>query len=41
MKWAYQYLRDGATPFPYTGDMGSGNRSFTIDFERDTFTQNP
>lgn len=35
-KWAYQYLRDGAAPFPYTGDMGSGNHSFTIDFERDT-----
>ena len=36
VKWAYQYLRDGAAPFPYTGSMGSDSRRFTIDFERDT-----
>ena len=36
VKWAYQYLRDGAAPFPFAGDMGSDNYRFTIDFERDT-----
>lgn len=36
VKWAYQYLQDGAAPFPFTGDMGSDNYEFTIDFERDT-----
>ena len=35
VKWMYQYLRDGATPFPFTGDMGSEEYTFTIDFERD------
>ena len=35
-KWAAQYLKDGATPFPFAGDMGSDNYRFTIDFERDT-----
>ena len=36
VKWAYQYLKDGAAPFPFAGDMGSDNRQFTIDFQRDT-----
>ena len=35
-KWAAQYLKDGAAPFPYTGDMGSDSYQFTIDFQRDT-----
>ena len=34
VKWAYQYLRDGAAPFPFAGDMGD-NYQFTINFERD------
>ena len=36
VKWAYQYLKDGAAPFPFAGDMGSDNRQFTINFQRDT-----
>ena len=36
VKWAYQYLKDGAAPFPFAGDMGSDSYRFTIDFERDT-----
>lgn len=35
VKWIYQYLKDGATPFPFIGDMGSEEYTFTIDFERD------
>ena len=35
-KWAAQYLKGGAAPFPFVGDMGSDNYRFTIDFERDT-----
>ena len=31
----YQFLKDGAAPFPFAGDMGSEEYSFTIDFERD------
>lgn len=33
--WAYQYLKDGAAPFPFAGSMGDSYR-FTIDFQRDT-----
>lgn len=36
VKWAYQYLKDGAAPFPFAGDMGSDSYEFTIDFQRDT-----
>lgn len=36
VKWAYQYLKDGAAPFPFAGSMGSGSYKFTIDFQRDT-----
>ena len=36
VKWAYQYLKDGAAPFPFAGDMGSDSRRVTINFERDT-----
>ena len=36
VKWAYQYLKDGAAPFPFVGDMGSDSYRFTIDFQRDT-----
>jgi hypothetical protein len=36
VKWAYQYLKDGTAPFPFSGDMGSDNYQFTIDFQRDT-----
>ena len=36
VKWAYQYLKDGAAPFPFAGDMGSDSYQFTVDFERDT-----
>ena len=36
VKWAYQYLKDGAAPFPFVGDMGSDSYQFTIDFQRDT-----
>ena len=36
VKWAYQYLKDGAAPFPFVGDMGSDSYQFTVDFERDT-----
>lgn len=36
VKWAYQYLKDGAAPFPFVGDMGSDSHRFTIDFQRDT-----
>lgn len=35
VKWVYQFLKDGAAPFPLTGDMGSEEYTFTIDFERD------
>lgn len=35
VKWVYQFLKAGAAPFPCAGDMGSGEYSFTIDFERD------
>ena len=35
VKWVYQFLKDGAAPFPFAGDMGSEEYSFTIDFERD------
>ena len=35
-KWAAQYLKGGAAPFPFAGDMGSDNYRFAIDFERDT-----
>ena len=37
VKWAYQYLKDGAAPFPFAGSMGSDSYQFTVDFERDTF----
>ena len=33
--WIYQFLKDGAVPVPFAGDMGSEPYSFTIDFERD------
>ncbi|NBI09692.1 hypothetical protein D1641_06635 [Colidextribacter sp. OB.20] len=36
VKWAYQYLKDGAAPFPFAGDMGSDSYQFTVNFERDT-----
>ena len=36
VKWAYQYLKDGAAPFPFAGSMGSDSYQFTVDFERDT-----
>ena len=36
VKWAYQYLKDGTTSFPFVGDMGSDSRRVTINFERDT-----
>ena len=36
VKWAYQYLKDGAAPFPFAGDMGSDSYQFTVDFKRDT-----
>lgn len=36
VKWAYQYLKDGAAPFPFAGDMGSDSYQFIIDFQRDT-----
>ena len=32
VKWVYQFLKDGAAPFPFAGDMGSEEYSFTIDF---------
>ena len=35
VKWIYQYLKDGAAPFPLHGDMGSEEYSFAIDFEKD------
>lgn len=35
VKWVYQFLKDEAVPFPFTGDMRSEEYSFTIDFERD------
>ena len=35
VKWIYQYLKDDTTPFPFTGDMGSEEYTFTIDFEKD------
>ena len=28
-------MKDGAAPFPFAGDMGSEEYSFTIDFEKD------
>ena len=34
VKWAYQYLKDGAAPFPFVGNMGSDSYRFTIDFQR-------
>ena len=34
VKWVYQFLKDGAAPFPFTGDMGSEEYKFTIDFEK-------
>ena len=37
VKWAYQYLKDGAAPFPFAGSMGSDSYQFTVDFKRDTF----
>ena len=36
VKWAYQYLKDGAASFPFAGSMGSDRYQFTIDFQRDT-----
>lgn len=36
VKWAYQYLKDGAAPFPFAGNMGSDSRRVIINFERDT-----
>ena len=30
-----KFLKDGAAPFPFAGDMGSEEYTFTIDFERD------
>ena len=36
VKWAYQYLKDGAAPFPFAGSMGSDSYQFTVDFKRDT-----
>lgn len=35
VKWAYQYLKDGAAPFPFAGSMESDSYRFTIDFRRD------
>lgn len=35
VKWVYQFLKDGAAPFPFAGDMGSEEYTFTIDFEKD------
>lgn len=35
VKWVYQFLKDGAAPFPFAGDMGSEEYKFTIDFDRD------
>lgn len=35
VKWIYPYLKDGAAPFPFTGDMESEEYAFTIDFEKD------
>ena len=35
VKWVYQFLKDGAASFPFAGDMGSEEYSFTIDFEND------
>ena len=35
VKWVYQFLKDGAAPFPFAGDMGSEEYSFTVDFEKD------
>lgn len=35
VKWVYQFLKDGAAPFPFDGDMGSEEYKFIIDFERD------
>ena len=35
VKWVYQFLKDGAAPFPFAGDMWSEKYTFTIDFERD------
>lgn len=35
VKWVYQYLTDGAAPFPLQGDMNSEEYAFTIDFEKD------
>ena len=36
VKWAYQYLKGGAAPFPFAGSMGSDGYQFMIDFQRDT-----
>ncbi len=35
VKWVYQFLKDGAAPFPFVGDMGIEEYKFTIDFGRD------
>lgn len=35
VKWVYQFLKDGAAPFPFAGDMGGEEYTFTIDFEKD------
>ena len=35
-KWAAQYLKGGAAPFPFAGNMGSDSYQFTVNFERDT-----
>ena len=34
-EWVYQYLIDGRTPFPYSGDIPGTDYSFTIDFDTD------
>lgn len=35
VKWIYPYLKDGAAPFLFSGDMESEPYTFTIDFEKD------
>ena len=35
VEWIYHYIKDGRAPFPYSGDMGSDNYQFTIDFDSD------
>ena len=34
-KWVYNYLHDGAAPFPYDGEISGADYNFTIDFEQD------